>query len=92
MSTKIKDGLFISDYDCAQDFDFLFPNQITHIINCCGREVRNTFERAGIKYFFHNLNRYLTFYWSKGPCEILGSGDINVFHFYKLGEKNLYVY
>lgn len=49
MSTKIKDGLFISDYDCAQDFDFLFPNQITHIINCCGREVRNTFERAGIK-------------------------------------------
>lgn len=55
MSTKIKDGLFISDYDCAQDFDFLFPNQITHIINCAGREVRNSFEKAGIKYIYFSL-------------------------------------
>lgn len=80
MSTKIKDGLFISDYDCAQDFDFLFPNQITHIINCAGREVRNSFEKAGIKYiYFPIILRYLTFYWSKGPCELLGNQDINVF-------------
>lgn len=61
--TKIKDGLFMGDFAAAhvplhatQDYEWVCMNQVTHIINCCGREVENAFEQQGI--------RYLTFPWT----------------------------
>ena len=41
---KIKDGLFIGDNYAAQDFEFIFNNKITYIINCSSKEVPNYFE------------------------------------------------
>lgn len=38
-------------------------NQITHVINCCGRDVSNPFEQQGIA--------YLTFPWTEDETQIL---------------------
>lgn len=49
MCNKVVDGLFYSNYMVAQDIDFMSSNKITHIINCASREVRNLWDRLGIK-------------------------------------------
>ncbi len=55
MAAKLKDGVFLGDFESAQDLEFIVANKITRIINCAGREVANGWERSGI--------RYLTYYW-----------------------------
>lgn len=49
MAAKLKDGLFLGDYEAAQDLEFIVANKITRIINCSGREVPNGWERSGIR-------------------------------------------
>lgn len=49
MAVKLKDGLFLGDYESAQDYDFIVTNKITRIINCAGREVQNGWEAMGVK-------------------------------------------
>lgn len=49
MAAKLKDGLFIGDYEAAHDYEFLMTNKITHIINCAGREVENGWESLGVR-------------------------------------------
>ncbi len=39
MAAKLKDGLFLGDFETAQDMEFILANKITRIINCAGREV-----------------------------------------------------
>jgi hypothetical protein len=46
MAAKLKDGVFLGDYECAQDLEFVLANKITHIICCAGREVRAAFAFA----------------------------------------------
>lgn len=63
MAAKLKDGVFLGDYEAAQDLEFIVANKITRIINCAGREIANGWERSGI--------RYLTYYWPEsGNCVI----------------------
>lgn len=38
-------------------------NQVTHVINCCGKEVENPFEEQGVA--------YLTFPWTEAETQIL---------------------
>eukprot|EP01138_Halocafeteria_seosinensis_P001275 gb/GECG01001308.1/.p1 GENE.gb/GECG01001308.1/~~gb/GECG01001308.1/.p1 ORF type:complete len:791 (+),score=72.85 gb/GECG01001308.1/:1-2373(+) len=68
MAAKLKDGLFLGDYESAQDLEFIIANKITHIINCVGREVPNSWERTGVK--------YLTFSWPEsGNCVIFDENN-----------------
>jgi len=60
---KIKDGLFIGDNYAAQDFEFIFNNKITRIINCSCKEVPNYFEAQGIE--------YLSIPWEETDTQIL---------------------
>lgn len=66
-------GLFFldiraGDYESAQDLEFIIANKITHIINCVGREVPNSWERTGVK--------YLTFSWPEsGNCVIFDENN-----------------
>jgi len=54
-AVKVKDGLFVGDELAAQDLEFVVSNKVTHIINCCGRQVPNHWESIGVS--------YLTYYW-----------------------------
>ena len=54
-AVKIKDGLFVGDELASQDLEFVVANKVTHIINCCGRQVPNHWEPIGVV--------YLTYYW-----------------------------
>lgn len=68
MAAKIKDGLFLGDYETAQDLDFILANKITHIICCAGRELANCWERSGVK--------YLTYYWPEnGNCIVFDEAN-----------------
>lgn len=68
MAAKLKDGLFLGDYEAAQDLEFIVANKITHIINCSGREIPNGWERSGI--------RYLTYFWPEnGNCIIFDESN-----------------
>lgn len=68
MAAKLKDGLFLGDFEAAQDLDFVLANKITHVINCAGREVANAFERAGV--------RYLTYFWPEsGNCIVFDEAN-----------------
>jgi len=62
-AVKIKDGLFIGDELAAQDLEFVVANKVTHIINCCGRNVPNHWESIGVI--------YLTYYWLDSEHQIL---------------------
>ena len=46
MAAKLKDALFLGDYEAAQDLEFVIANKITHIINCAGRDVPNSWEKS----------------------------------------------
>lgn len=83
MTTKIKDGLFISDCDYPQDMEFLSSNKISYIINCCGNELSNRWERLGI--------RYLTLHWSKTSSELFDPKDNIVFNYNNYRQKE-YIY
>lgn len=52
-----RDGIFLGDEYTAADIEFIVANKVTHIINCAGREVKNSWERIGIS--------YLTFRWRR---------------------------
>ena len=72
MAAKIKDGLFLGDYETAQDLDFILANKITHIICCAGRELANCWERSGVK--------YLTYYWPEnGNCIVFDEANADYF-------------
>ena len=67
-AVKIKDGLFLGDELAAQDLEFILANKITHIINCAGREIANSWERSGV--------RYLTYYWPEsGNCIVFDEAN-----------------
>jgi hypothetical protein len=69
MAAKLKDGLFLGDYDSAQDLAFILANKITRIISCAGREFANTWERSGI--------RYLTYFWPEnGNCVVFDDANV----------------
>lgn len=76
-AVKIKDGLFIGDELAAQDLEFVVANKVTHIINCCGRNVPNHWESIGVV--------YLTYYWLDHDHQvILDTKDVvanECFHF-----------
>lgn len=63
MAAKLKEGLFLGDYEAASDQEFLGANKITRIINCAGREVSNVWERSGI--------RYLTYFWPQNGNTVI---------------------
>jgi hypothetical protein len=68
MACKCKDGLFLGDYEAAQDLEFILANKITHIICCAGRELANCWERSGVK--------YLTYYWPEnGNCVVFDENN-----------------
>jgi hypothetical protein len=46
-----------------QDHEWMMMNQVTHIINCCGREVENLYEQQSIS--------YLSFPWSESETQLL---------------------
>jgi hypothetical protein len=87
-AAKLKDGLFLGDYETAHDLEFVAANKITRIINCAGREVGNAFERSGadslpqvVFQFEHALSfvvcvragvQYLTYTWPE-------SGNVIIF-------------
>ncbi|KAM3147524.1 hypothetical protein pb186bvf_000331 [Paramecium bursaria] len=60
---KIKDGLFIGDEFASQDLEFVVSNKVTHIINCCSKQLPNVFENFGVK--------YLKFNWSETDQQVL---------------------
>ena len=63
MAAKLCDGLFIGDFETAQDIEFIVANKISRVVNCAGREVANAWERVGV--------RYLTFFWPEsGNCVV----------------------
>jgi len=76
-AVKIKDGVFIGDELAAQDLEFVVANKVTHIINCCGRNVPNHWESIGVV--------YLTYYWVDNENQIiLDNKDVvanECFHF-----------
>ena len=41
MCTKIKDGLFIGDFESSQDIEFIETNKVTYIMNCAALECPN---------------------------------------------------
>ncbi len=49
MAAKLKDGLFLGDFETAQDMEFIMANKITRVINCAGREVGNAWERCALE-------------------------------------------
>ncbi len=68
MAAKLKDGLFLGDFETAQDMEFIMANKITRIINCAGREVGNMWDRSGVK--------YLTYFWPEtGNCVIFDESN-----------------
>lgn len=62
-AVKVKDGLFIGDELSSQDLEFVVANKVTHIINCCGRQVPNHWEPIGVV--------YLTYYWADSDSQII---------------------
>jgi hypothetical protein len=64
MAAKLKDALFLGDFEAAQDLEFIVANKISRIINCAGREIGNQWERNGI--------RYLTYYWPENGDYFVG--------------------
>jgi hypothetical protein len=66
-AVKIRDGLFVGDELAAQDLEFVVANKVTHIINCCGRNVSNHWEGVGVV--------YLTYYWTDSDNQIILDAD-----------------
>lgn len=62
-AVKIKDGVFVGDELAAQDLEFVVANKVTHVINCCGRQVPNHWEPIGVV--------YLTYYWVDNESQII---------------------
>ncbi|KAL4473170.1 hypothetical protein ABPG72_007400 [Tetrahymena utriculariae] len=60
---KIKDGLFIGDEFASKDLEFIITNKVTHIINCSGQQIQNSWENIGVQ--------YLTFPWMENDHQIL---------------------
>ena len=55
IAIRVKDGIFVGNVTAALDEDFVVMNKVTHIVNCCGTEVKDLYEDIGIE--------YLTFGW-----------------------------
>ncbi len=55
MAAKLKDGLFLGDFETAQDMEFIMANKISRIINCAGREVRTVRRGAQCTAMLHAL-------------------------------------
>lgn len=62
-AVKVKDGLFIGDEQAAQDLEFVVANKVTHVINCCGRQVPCHWESIGVV--------YITYYWVDTDNQII---------------------
>eukprot|EP00949_MAST-11_sp_MAST-11-sp1_P004672 g4672.t1 len=73
MATKIKDGLFLGDAETSQDIDFLVSNKITHVINCCGTRVPNSWERIGLQYLTLRWSNSATFDGSEAAVHRLNT-------------------
>ena len=73
MATKVKDGLFLGDAETSQDIDFLVSNKVTHIINCCGTRVPNSWERIGLRYLTLRWTNSATFDGSEAAVYRLNS-------------------
>ena len=76
--------VFIGDELAAQDLEFVVANKVTHIINCCGRQVPNHWESIGVV--------YLTYYWVDNDNQIiLDNKDVvgsECFHFMEEALQN----
>jgi len=55
--TKVKDGLFLGDFESVQDYDLIDPNSVTYFLNCA----------AGENDFFWEGVEFLTFHWEDSP-------------------------
>jgi hypothetical protein len=55
--TKVKDGLFVGDFESVQDYDLIEPNSVTYFVNCA----------AGENDFFWEGVEFLTFHWEDSP-------------------------
>ena len=90
MAAKLKDGLFLGDFETAQDMEFIMANKITRVINCAGREVGNAWERCaahvlhgclpGLTLSLRGVRssgiRYLTYTWPEsGNCIIFDDSN-----------------
>lgn len=60
---KIVDGLFLGGEPAAQDLEAVRENKVTHIINCCGKQVPSCWSSLGI--------RYLTYNWVDAASQII---------------------
>lgn len=45
-----------------KDLDFIISNKVTHIINCAGKQIINSFESFGVK--------YLTLNWMENDSQV----------------------
>lgn len=60
---KVMDGLFIGDRDASADRVAAADAKVSHVINCCGQQLFNRWERMGIV--------YLTYKWMDGGNQII---------------------
>lgn len=64
---KVKDGLFMGNFETGEDLEFLTDNKITRVINCAGFELTNLYTSSGIK--------YLTYPWLDNSVQVLFDED-----------------
>jgi len=79
---KLREALFLGDFEAAHDLEFIIANKISRVINCAGRELTNPFERSGL--------RYLTYYWPQsGNCVIFDESNAVLDEIYSFIEEAL---
>mmetsp|Transcript_21014 Transcript_21014/g.59653 ORF Transcript_21014/g.59653 Transcript_21014/m.59653 type:complete len:413 (-) Transcript_21014:14-1252(-) len=68
MWLRIVDGLFLGGEQAACDRESAVDSKVSRVINCCGRQIGNTWEHMGVA--------YLTYNWEDHPSQtILDGGD-----------------
>jgi protein-tyrosine phosphatase len=79
---KLREALFLGDFEAAHDLEFIIANKISRVVNCAGRELTNPFERSGL--------RYLTYYWPQsGNCVIFDESNAVLDEIYSFIEEAL---
>jgi hypothetical protein len=79
---KLREALFLGDFEAAHDLEFIIANKISRVINCAGRELTNPFERSGL--------RYLTYFWPQsGACVVFDESNAVLDEIYSFIEEAL---
>ncbi|GKT15111.1 hypothetical protein ADUPG1_010621, partial [Aduncisulcus paluster] len=82
LANRVLEGIFVGSSIAAEDDDFVFSNEITYIINCCGTQCSNRFASSGVK--------YLSFPWLDSDSTIIfDAKDVNVLKIIEFLEEAL---